>query len=346
MRAPGTARVLLVAARGETIGAAMNGDRQLHKPSLIDFDAGITAVDTEYVRPGLDASHLIVHGGRAAFVDTGTSLSVPLLLAALEAKGVEPDQVEWVFVTHVHLDHAGGAGALMAALPGATAVLHPRGARHMIDPTRLIEGSRAVYGEDVFNELYGVIQPIPAERIRTVEDGERLELAGRVFEFIHTEGHAKHHYCIVDPAAAAVFTGDCFGLSYRELDTAAGPFIFPTTTPVQFDPEAAHATIRRLLSYKPERAFLTHFSAVSAPAALAPQLHRDLDEYVKIAVAHRDDESPEASIRGALRDWMFSRLDEHGVDPAPELRDEVLGMDIALNAQGLAVWLAHTDRGG
>lgn len=317
----------------------------MHKPSLIDFDAGVTAVDTEYVRPGLDASHLVIHRGRAAFVDTGTTHAVPLLLATLEQKGIAPEQVDWVFVTHVHLDHAGGAGALMAALPNATAVLHPRGARHMADPARLIEGSKAVYGEAAFNELYGEIRPIPEERIRIVADGERLTLAGREFEFLHTEGHAKHHYCIVDAAAAAVFTGDCFGISYRELDTAAGPFIFPTTTPVQFDPEAAHATIRRLLSYKPQRAFLTHFSGVSAPAALAPQLHRDLDEYVRIATARRDDEDPEASIRAALRDWTFARLDEHGVDPDPELRDEIIGMDMALNAQGLAIWLRNSAQG-
>lgn len=318
----------------------------MHPPSLIDFDGGVTAIDTEYVRPGLDASHLVIHGGRGAFIDTGTTHSVPLLLAALAHKGLAPEDVDWVFVTHVHLDHAGGAGALMAALPNATAVLHPRGARHMADPARLIEGSKAVYGEAAFNQLYGEIRPIPAERIRTVEDGERLSLAGREFEFIHTEGHAKHHYCVIDPFAEAVYTGDCFGISYRELDTAAGPFIFPTTTPVQFDPDAAHDTIRRLLSYKPQRAFLTHFSCVHAPAALAPQLHRDLEAYVKIALARRDDAEPEASIRAALRDWTFARLDEHGVDSDPELRDEVLGMDMALNAQGLAVWLANAKRGG
>ena len=317
----------------------------MHKPSLIDFDHGITAIDTEYVRPGLDASHLVVQEGRAAFIDTGTAPSVPLLLAALEHKGLEPGQVDWLFVTHVHLDHAGGAGALMEHLPNAVAVLHPRGARHMADPSKLIEGSKAVYGEEAFNQLHGGIRPIPEERIRVVEDGERLRLADREFEFIHTEGHAKHHYCVVDPTAAAVFTGDCFGISYRELDTAAGPFIFPTTTPVQFDPEPAHATVRRLLSYKPERAFLTHFSCVHAPAALAPQLHRDLDEYVKIAEARRDDADPEASIRAALRDWTFNRLDEHGVDPDPEFRDEVLRMDMALNAQGLAVWLKYTAQG-
>jgi glyoxylase-like metal-dependent hydrolase (beta-lactamase superfamily II) len=318
----------------------------VHKPSLIDFEHGITAVDTEYVRPQLDASHLIVHGGRAAFVDTGSSHSAPLLLAALAEKGIAPEEVDWVFVTHVHLDHAGGAGTLMAALPNATAVLHPRGARHMIDPSRLVEGSKAVYGEEAFNALYGEIRPIPAERLRVVEDGERLSLAGREFEFIHTEGHARHHYCIVDATAAAVFTGDCFGISYRELDTAAGPFIFPTTTPVHFDPDAAHATIRRLLSYKPRQAFLTHYSCVHAPAALAPQLHRDLDEYVRIALAHRDDPDPEASIRAALRDWMFARLDEHGFDPDPALREEILRLDIALNAQGLAIWAAGTTPGG
>jgi glyoxylase-like metal-dependent hydrolase (beta-lactamase superfamily II) len=318
----------------------------VRQPTLIEFDAGITAVDTEYVRPGLDASHLIVHGGRAAFVDTGTSHSAPLLLAALQSRGLEPGDVAWVFVTHVHLDHAGGAGALMAALPNATAVLHPRAARHMVDPSRLIEGSKAVYGDEAFHKLYGEIVPIAAERIRIVDDGERLDLAGREFEFLHTEGHARHHYCIVDSEARAVFTGDCFGISYRELDTAAGPFVFPTTTPVQFDPEPAHATIRRLLSYKPERAFLTHFSGVSDPAALAPQLHRDLDAYVEIASARRDDQDPEASIRTALRDWTFARLDEHGVDPDPVMRDEVIGMDMALNAQGLVVWLSNAAKKG
>jgi glyoxylase-like metal-dependent hydrolase (beta-lactamase superfamily II) len=318
----------------------------VHKPRLTDFEDGITAVDTEYVRPGLDASHLLIQDGRAAFIDTGTSHSTPLLLAALAEKGLAPEQVDWVFVTHVHLDHAGGAGALMAALPNATAVLHPRGARHMIDPAKLIEGSKSVYGEQAFNDLYGEIRPIPAARVRTVEDGDRLSLGSREFEFIHTEGHARHHYCIIDPAASAVFTGDCFGISYRELDTAAGPFAFPTTTPVHFDPDAAHETIRRLLSYKPQRAFLTHYSCVHAPAALAPQLHRDLEEYVKIANAHRNDNDPEGSIRAALRDWTWARLDEHGFDPDPDLRDEILRLDLALNAQGLAVWLGNTAPGG
>ena len=215
-----------------------------HKAGTIDYPDGITAIDTEYVRPMMDASHLIVNQGRAAFVDTGTSRSVPLLLEALTSRGLAPEDVEYVLVTHVHLDDAGGAGELMAALPRATAVLHPRGARHMADPARLIEGSIQVYGEELFRSLYGRIRPIPEDRIRTVRDGDTLELSGRTLEFLHTEGHARHHYCILDHGSRCIFAGDSFGLSYRELDTDKGEFIFPSTTPVQFDPEAAVAADR------------------------------------------------------------------------------------------------------
>lgn len=117
---------------------------------LTDYADGVTAIDTEYVRPHLDASHLIVHAGRAAFVDTGTALAVPLLLAALASKGLARDAVDWVFLTHIHLDHAGGAGALMQELPAARLVVHPRGAPHLIDPARLIVATRAVYGDETF----------------------------------------------------------------------------------------------------------------------------------------------------------------------------------------------------
>jgi len=312
---------------------------------IIDFDAGISAVDTNYVRPGLDASHLIVEDGHAAFVDAGTSHSVPLLLKALASKSLEPAQVDWLLLTHVHLDHAGGAGRLMAELPNATAVLHPRGATHMADPDKLIQGSIAVYGRDAFNALYGEIVPIPVERIREVADGEWLNLNGRQLEFIHTEGHAKHHYCIVDRAADAIFTGDSFGLSYRELDTAAGPFIFPTTTPVHFDPAAAHASIERILSYRPRRVYLTHYSAVDNPQDLADQLHGDLDAYVRIALAHRSDADPEPAICRDLTEWTFRRLDAHGFDPDPARREHLIHLDMELNAQGLTVWLKRLTKG-
>src|SRR5579863_2378067 len=168
-------------------------------PALWDFEHGISAIDTDYVRPRLDASHLIVRGGRAAYVDTGTSHSVPALLEALVEKDLSPAAVDYVFLTHVHLDHAGGAGELMRHLPNAKVLVHPRGAVHMADPAKLIAGTKAVYGDAEFERLYGRIPPIPAERIVEVPDGLLVRLGGSEFLFIHTPGHALHHYSIVDP---------------------------------------------------------------------------------------------------------------------------------------------------
>ncbi len=314
------------------------------KADVTPYHAGISAIDTHYVRPQLDASHLIVQGGRAAFVDTGTSHSVPLLLAALEGAGRSVDDVDYVFVTHVHLDHAGGAGQLMAACPNAVAVLHPRGAPHLVDPAKLEAGSRAVYGDELFESLYGEIRPIPEARIRTVADDEQIDWAGRNLRFIHTEGHARHHYCMVDEASAGVFTGDSFGLSYRELDTDAGHFLFPTTTPVHFDPEAAHASVDRILSFAPDWVFLTHYGRVPDPAGLAGQLHGDLDAFVAMAEEAAGEDDVAAALTAAMTAYLFERLDRHGFDADPARRMELLGPDIQLNVQGVEVWLARRSR--
>src|SRR6516165_1830740 len=194
------------------------------KPTLYRHPHGITAVDTEYLYPGHAAAHLIVDGGSAAFVDVGTNSSVPYLLAALNELGIAPAAVEYLLLTHVHLDHAGGAGALMRELPNARALLHPRGAPHMIDPTKLIAGSKAVYGEVRFRRLYGELLAIPAARVRVVADGERVALGGRMLELIHTPGHAQHLYVVVDAAHASIFSGDTFVIFYDALATENGAF--------------------------------------------------------------------------------------------------------------------------
>jgi glyoxylase-like metal-dependent hydrolase (beta-lactamase superfamily II) len=311
-------------------------------PRITDYPDGISAIDTEYVRPLMDASHLVVRDSRAAFVDTGTTHSVPLLLTALDKKGIPRDAVEYVLVTHVHLDHAGGAGELMAALPNATAVLHPRGARHMVDPSRLIQGSIEVYGEGYFHELYGEIRPIPEDRIRIVDDSDTLGLGNSTLEFLHTEGHARHHYCIVDHDTGGIFSGDCFGLSYRELDTDRGEFIFPSTTPVQFDPEAAVATVDRLMSLTPSAIYLTHYSRVVDLGRLADDLKSDVRAYADMALAVGPGDEP--AIEDRLRDQLYSRLDAHGCSRDPDWREQIVGGDIRLNAQGLVVWLSRKAR--
>jgi glyoxylase-like metal-dependent hydrolase (beta-lactamase superfamily II) len=306
---------------------------------LTDFPDGITAIDTDYVRPRLDASHLLVDHGRAAFVDTGTTLSVPNLLAALEARGIGREQVDWVLTTHVHLDHAGGAGELMRHLPNARCAVHPRGARHLADPTKLIVGSIAVYGEARYRQLYGEIVPIPEARIFVPADGEHITVGRRKLELIHTPGHALHHYCIVDLDASRIFPGDNFGVSYRDFDVDGREFIFPTTTPVHFDPEAMHASIDRLMAYRPVAMYLTHYSQVLQLERLAADLKRRVDEVTQLARSLAD--APDRALR--LRSEMFMRmsawLDEHGYPGDPRQRHGLIDADIELNSQGLEVWL-------
>jgi len=307
---------------------------------MIDFDHGISAIDTGFFRPQFDASHLIVENGRAAFVDVGTNYSVPRLLAALEEKSLATDSVDYVILTHVHLDHAGGAGLLMSKLPNARAVVHPRGARHMIDPARLVAGASAVYGAEEMLRSYGELVPIDASRVDIAEDGHVIELGGRELLCLDTPGHARHHVSIYDQRSEAFFPGDTFGLSYREFDTDRGAFILPTTTPIQFEPDALHASIERMLGYSPLQMFLTHYSRVDQVPKLADDLHRRIDEMVVIANVHADDgDARHANLAEALSQTYVAWVQQHDCTLDEDRIRELLVMDIELNAQGLEVWL-------
>jgi glyoxylase-like metal-dependent hydrolase (beta-lactamase superfamily II) len=314
------------------------------EPMITRHPSGTYSVDTEYVRPGLAASHIVEHGGRAAFVDVGTTHSVPYLLAALDQLGIAREAVDWLLLTHVHLDHAGGAGALMRALPNAKAVLHPRGAPHLIDPAKLIVGTRAVYGDALFERLYGDIVPIDAGRVVVTKDGDRAELAGRRLELIHTPGHALHHQCIVDLDHAAVFTGDTFGLSYREFDTSQGAFIVPTTTPTQFDPEQLIASIDRIASFAPESVYLMHYGRVTGASKLATDLKAQVRQFVEIARRSARLPDVKGAIEKEMRALWISLARKHGVTLPEERIDALLKDDLDLNAQGLVAWIERQKR--
>jgi len=314
------------------------------EPRITRHPDGITAVDTEYVRPGLAASHIVQHAGRAAFVDVGTTHSVPHLLAALDQLGVPRAAVDYVFLTHVHLDHAGGAGRLMQELPNARAVLHPRGAPHLIEPEKLIAASKVVYGDEQYRRLYGEIVPIPAERVITTKDGQRIDLAGRVFEFIHTPGHALHHHCVVDLEHAGIFTGDTFGLSYREFDTDKGAFIVPTSTPTQFDPDQLVSSIDRMLAYRPEALYLMHYSRVTDVPRLGADLKKQVRELADIAVRNASAPDPKAAMARDMHELWIRLAREHGCTMPDAEIVELLGTDAELNAQGLVVWIERQRR--
>ena len=305
---------------------------------------GITIIDTGYVRPGLCAAYLVESGGRAALIDCGTATCAQTVLEAIDAAGVDRAAVDWLMVTHVHLDHAGAAGPLIRALPNAQLVVHPRGAPHMIDPTRLIAGAKAVYGEAMFERDHAGMRPVPEARVVVAEDGHVVELAGRPLLCIDTPGHARHHYSVWDADTHSWFAGDTFGLSYREFDTAMGPFVVPTTSPVQFDPVQMHASIDTLLARAPESIRVAHYGEVDDCVRLGADLHEQIDAMVTLARAAQGAPDRHARIVDGLTRLYTTRAQDHGVEDAPARVAEVLGGDIEINAMGLEVWLDRAAR--
>lgn len=303
------------------------------------LDHGITIVDVDFVRPQFAASYLIVENGRAAFIDTGPNSAVPRLLAALEAHGLDVDAVDHVIPTHIHLDHAGGAGLLMQHLPCAKLVIHPRGARHMIDPSALMAGVRSVHGDEKAERDYGELVPVAAERVVPTADGTVIELGGRPLRFMDTPGHARHHHCIWDAASRGWFAGDTFGIVYPQLHTSSGPYILPAAAPVQFDPLALPGSVARLLAEGPEIMYLTHYGAVRDIQRLAVLLLEQVNAMVEAACALPDASNHYQRLRYACAEIYLQAALRCGSTHSTETLLEILELDIDLNAQGLGVWL-------
>jgi glyoxylase-like metal-dependent hydrolase (beta-lactamase superfamily II) len=312
-----------------------------------DLGHGIYAIDTGFQRPRFDAAYLMVEDGRAAFIDTGTNHAVPRLLAALNALGLAPDAVDWVIPTHVHLDHAGGVGLLMEALPHARALVHPRGLRHLVNPTALWLSALSVYGEEEMQRSYGKLVPVPAERAEASRDDQTIHLAGRPLKLIDTPGHARHHHAIWDERSRSWFTGDTFGLSYRGFDVDGRAWILPTSTPVQFEPEALKATVARLLAAEPVAMQLTHYGRVGGSVdevkRLAALMLEQVDDMVTLAESLRDTPQRHERLKAALLDGYLARLRAHGHPAGAEAADW-LALDAELNAQGLEVMLDRAAR--
>jgi glyoxylase-like metal-dependent hydrolase (beta-lactamase superfamily II) len=311
---------------------------------LFDYGNGIHAFDAGYVRHMLAAVHLVVDDGRAAFVDTGSNASLPHAQQTLAALGLAPEAVDYVILTHIHLDHAGGAGAMMRAFPNARLVVHPRGARHMIDPTKLMAATEEVYGRDTARALYGELVPVPAARVIEAAEGTTIRLGEREFVCHDSPGHARHHVFIHDAKANGIFTGDTFGISYREMDVDGRAFVFPSTTPSQFDPVDMRDSVERMMALEPEAVYLTHFSRRTPPRPLAVEMLRRMDDCVKLTLAATkaartsDGADQVPAIRAALADYLLKEARAHGVALTDAEILELWRLDLDLDAQGLAVW--------
>jgi glyoxylase-like metal-dependent hydrolase (beta-lactamase superfamily II) len=309
---------------------------------LLDYQNGIYAFDAGYVRHQLAAVHLIVDDGRAAFIDNGSNASLPRAERALAALGLTPEAVDYVIVTHIHLDHAGGSGAYMRAFPNAKFVVHPRGARHMVDPAKLMAATEQVYGKENAQRLYGELIPVPAERVIETADGMVLKLGGRELAFYDCPGHAKHHVFIHDRTANGIFTGDTFGIAYRECDSPDGrPFLFPCPTPSQFDPVDWRDSVERMIALEPEAVYLTHFSRIAPPRPLAAQLLHRIDECVRLTkeavkAAGSGDALP--LLKDKLGAYLVAEARAHGTPLADADILNLWETDIDLDAQGLLIW--------
>jgi glyoxylase-like metal-dependent hydrolase (beta-lactamase superfamily II) len=313
-----------------------------------DLGDGIYCVEARYISPGVACCYLMVEQGAVAVIETGTAHTAGAIADALVSLGLSTNAVQYIIPTHVHLDHAGGAGLLMQQYPDAKLVIHPRGARHMINPTQLIAGSKAVYGEEKFARFYGELIPVPEERVIVAEDGDKIQLEGRSLEFRHTPGHAEHHFCVWDARSEGWFSGDTFGISYLTMGdkqgnaNRIGRFIIPTTSPVQFDPDKLLASINLMMSYGPKRFYLTHYSVLEQPEQQAELLRGQIEDYRQIALscAAEPEEAQEQQLFQAIREKTLNRI--ASTHPALNLAEmeKVLTMDFELNAQGLKVWLA------
>lgn len=313
------------------------------------FDAvadGVYCIETGLYRHGLAACYLVREGDRVAFVDTGTSNTVPLLMAVLETLGLGPEQVDYVIPTHVHLDHAGGAGELMARCPNARLVIHPKGAPHMIDPSRLTAGATAVYGEEAFVRDFGKLVPVPEQRVTVADDGMVIDLNGRLLTFIDTPGHANHHGCVFDARSGGFFTGDTYGISYREFDTQDGPLLFAPTTPVAFDPDAWQESLDKILSFNPRAVYLTHYGRVDHPQALERDLRKSIRDLAELALTEETTgrEGRLERLKEGVANHLIAQVGGHGCDLSEHQIRQLLAVDIDLNARGLEVWLVRREK--
>lgn len=289
----------------------------------------------------------VIRGESAAIVEVGSSHAVPRVLAGLQALGLAPEQIEYAIVTHIHLDHSGGAGTLLPSLPNATVVCHPRAQRHLVDPSRLIAGARAVYGDRLEAE-FGEVRPVPAERILVRQDGETLDLGrGHLLTFYDTPGHAKHHFSVHDPAAGGVFTGDTAGIRYPPEFTGWSETVaYVSSSPADFDLPTLRDSLARLAGLRPDRVYHGHFGVTEPAATAFARTLETAEAFDRIARAAYRPGIGWETIAAGLREYIRTDLRAHGLQAGTETLG-ALESDVEINAKGLLMALQREQaRGG
>lgn len=297
---------------------------------LIDgFDLGIKERTGTYV----------LAEDELTLIDTGASPSVPFIKEGLHELGYTLEQVKYIIVTHVHLDHAGGAGLLLQECPNAKVVVHPKGARHLADPSRLIAGARMVYGEQ-FDPLFDPIVPIPEKQIIEKTEGGQLELSPTcTLEFWDTPGHAKHHFGIYDPVSNGMFAGDTVGIRYQQLIPDNINLYLPSTSPNQFEPAAMQLAIDRFQASNFDAIFYGHFGMTTEPKEALRQASEWLVEFVEEAEAAVKQQKGPQELANRLQELVREHLRSVGVPDDHEVY-KIIKVDMEVSAMGLLDYLS------
>jgi glyoxylase-like metal-dependent hydrolase (beta-lactamase superfamily II) len=295
---------------------------------------GIFEIDTRLGGWERVTAGYLIEGPAPVLVETGSQSSVPVLLEALARHGTGPEDLAGIAVTHIHLDHAGGVGDVARAFPRATVYVHPRGARHLAGPSRLIASAATVYG-DALGSLYGGMAPTEPDRIRALEDGEEIELGGgRTLTTLHSPGHAKHHIALHDSATGALFVGDAVGVRLPD----AG-LLRPATPPADFDLAQALDSLSRFSARRPAALALAHYGWVEGPAEVLEEAAAALQEWASTARAAW---RAGTDVEDALRRRFGGELE--AIPPDQRQRVEALN-GMHSNAEGLKLWLSKADGG-
>lgn len=321
-----------------TLNSTTSGTGEAHP--FHTLPGNITCIDACYVEPGIACFYLVGDSGEYALIETGTNHSLDNLRRTLDHFTIKDAQIRYIVPTHVHLDHAGGAGLYLQEFPQAELLVHPRGARHLIDPAKLVASSIQVYGQETFTSLYGDIVPAPAARTRVLEDGAAFTIGRRTLQAVHTRGHAEHHFCLWDEQTRGWFSGDMFGISYASLRFEHGDFVLPATTPTQFDPDAYIASIKTLASRNPAMMYLTHFSALPFRPEQVEILCDQLAYYASLGYGRRLDL---AALQSAVLGRARQHLEQLISPEEARLTAQTLTMDAQLNAQGIAFRQAQSN---
>ena len=310
-------------------------------PAPEDLGDGVVAFDTLTGGMTQVTAGYLLTAPRPALVECGPALSIENLIGGLRSAGMDPDDLAFLVLTHIHLDHAGGAGDVAAAFPNAQIVVSEVGARHLSDPSRLNASAGMVYGP-LFDTVYGPCTPIAAERITAVADGDTLDLGGgRTLELLYTPGHAKHHVGVLDHGSGAIFSGDAVGVRLPGMR-----FIRPATPPADFHLEAALTSIQRFRDLAPTRLYLTHYGAVDPPDAALAEADERLRLWAETAEAAYHESSELDHVAETLAQRFADELnrDEIADDPDGERRLDLLS-GVRSNAAGLLRYFTRRDDG-